>query len=128
MNSKTTDVSELGRLSGFATVLSIVACYGTLAFVSILSLMGITVNIHEGAWAGAITFFAWLAFAGVAISFRRYHALGPLSIAATGAVLITWVMFISFSRTLEILGFVLLTTAAFWKRCVRPWGQKTEAP
>jgi hypothetical protein len=127
MTNNATDAAKLGRLSGFATVLSIVACYGTLAFVSILSLMGITVNIHEGVWAGAITLFAWLAFAGVAINFRRYHALGPLIIAAAGAVLITWVMFISFSRPLEILGFVLLITAALWERRVKRCVQKAEA-
>lgn len=127
MNSDVTDTPKLGRLSGFATGLSIVACYGTLMFVSILSLMGITVNIHEGAWAGAITLFAWLAFAGVAINFRRYHVLGPLVMASAGAVLITWVMFISFSRPLEILGFMLLITAALWERHLRRCVRKAEA-
>ena len=111
--------TALDSLPGFAAVLSIVACYGTLAFASILSLLGISINIHEGAWAGAITLFAWLAIVGVAINFRRYNTVGPLIIATAGAVLITWVMFMSFSRSLEILGFVLLITAAFWDRTVR---------
>jgi hypothetical protein len=124
MSSNATDASKLGRLSGLATVLSIVACYGTLAFVSILSLMGLAVNIHEGAWAGAITLFAWLAFAGVAINFRRYHKLGPLIIAAAGALLITWVMFFSFNRILEIVGFVGLITSVLWERRVRRCVQK----
>jgi len=68
--------TALDRLPGFAVVPSIVTCYGTLAFASILSLLEITVNIHEGSWADAITLFAWLAFAGVAINFRLYYYMG----------------------------------------------------
>jgi hypothetical protein len=123
MNSNSIDAPKLVRLTSFATVSSIVACYGTLVFVSILSFFGITVNIHEGTWAGVITLLAWLAFAGVAMNFRRHRALGPLVVAAAGAVLITWVMFISFNRFLEIVGFAGLITAALWerrlKRCMR---------
>jgi hypothetical protein len=124
MSGNSIYASKLSRLTGWATGLSILACYGTLAFVSILSLIGVTINIHEGAWAGVITLFAWLAFGGVAINFRRYHAAGPLVVAAVGAVLITWAMFASYSRVIEIAGFAGLISAALWERHIKRCAQQ----
>jgi hypothetical protein len=116
MKTNAINLVKFNRLTSLATVISILACYGTLAFVSLLSLFGLSLNIHEGAWAGVITLFAWLAFIAVAINFRRYRALGPLLLGAAGAVLITWVMFVSFNRIIEIAGFAGLITAALWER------------
>jgi hypothetical protein len=116
MKTNAINLVKFNRLTSLATVISILACYGTLAFVSLLSLFGLSLNIHEGAWAGVITLFAWLAFIAVAINFRRYRAPGPLLLGAAGAVLITWVMFVSFNRILEIAGFAGLVTAALWER------------
>jgi hypothetical protein len=110
---------KMSRLAGLATIISILACYGTLAFVSLLSIFGLSLNIHEGAWAGVITLFAWLAFMGVAVNFRCYRALGPLLLGAAGAVLITWVMFVSFNRFLEIAGFAGLISASLLERRLR---------
>lgn len=106
--------TKLGRLPQVATILSILACYGTLLTVSVLSLLGVTLVVHKGAWAGLITFFAWLALAGVAINFRRYRVVGPLIVAAVGSVFITWVMFVSFNRIMELIGFAGLITATVW--------------
>ncbi len=116
MKTEATAGPRLSRFTGLSAMLSILACYGTLAFVSILSLLGITVNIDTGIWAGVITFFAWFAVAGVAGSFRRNRAVGPLIVAAVGAVLVTWVMFVSSNRIVEIFGFFGLIFAASWER------------
>ena len=116
MNTESTVAQRLNRFTGMSTLLSILACYGTLAFVSILSVLGITVVIHTGAWAGVITLFAWLAVAGVASGFKRYYALGPLLIAAVGALLITMTKFVYFNRIIEIAGFAGLIVAAMWDR------------
>ena len=105
---------------GLAAFLAIVACYGTLGLVAGLSLLGVTLDIPQGPWAGAITLFAWLALGGVLVSFRRHRGIGPVILAAAGVVLITWVMFVSFSRALELLGFASLISAALWdRRCQR---------
>jgi hypothetical protein len=44
-------------LPDVATVGSILACYGTLAILGLLSLMGVSIALHEGAWAGVISAF-----------------------------------------------------------------------
>ena len=116
MNTESTAAPKISRFTGLSTLLSLLACYGTLAFVSILSLLGITIHIDTGVWAGVITFFAWFAVAGVAGSFRRNRKLGPLIMAALGAVFITWAMFVSFNRIIEIAGFAGLIYAALWER------------
>jgi hypothetical protein len=116
MKNNVINSSKFHNLAGLATVVSILACYGMLAFVGLSSLLGLSLNIHEGAWACVITLFAWLAAVGVAISFRRYRALGPLLLVVAGAFLITWVMFVSFNRILEIAGFAGLITASLWER------------
>jgi hypothetical protein len=128
MKTNAINSTKFNRLAGLATVISILACYGTLAFVSLLSLFGLSLNIQEGAWAGVITLFAWLAFIGVAINFRRYRALGPLLIGAAGAVLITWVMYVSFNRILEIAGFAGLITAILWERRLKKCAPQQLAP
>lgn len=116
MNTLPTTGLKVSRFTGLSTLLSILACYGTLALVSILSFMGITINIHTGLWAGVITLFAWLAVAGIAGCFRRNRAAGPLIMAVVGAVFVTWVMFVSFNRVIEISGFAGLIFATLWER------------
>ena len=119
MITESSSVPKVSRIAGLSTLLSITACYGTLAFVSFLSFLGITITIHTGLWAGVITIFAWLAAAGVVGGFRQYHAVGPLIVAVAGAVLVTWAMFVSFSRIIEVFGFSGLILAAVWQRYLR---------
>ena len=116
MKTNKMNSSNFDRLARVAAVISILACYGTLPLVSLLSLLGLSLNVHEGVWAGVISLFAWLAFIGLVVNFRRYRALGPLLLGATGAGLITWVMFISFNRVVEIAGFAGLITASLLER------------
>jgi hypothetical protein len=117
---------RFGWLAGAGTVLSITACYGTLAVVSVLSLLGVTLAINPGVWAGAISLFALLALGGVALSYRRHRIGGPLAIAAIGAALVVWAMVGSYSRIAELAGFAGLITAAIWdwrlQKCERPAG------
>jgi hypothetical protein len=101
-------------LSSVAALLAIVACYGTVLVVSALSLLGVTLAIHEGAWAGVIVLFAVLAAVGVALGYWRHRVLAPLVIAVVGAVIILWVMFGFYNRILELTGFAALIGAATW--------------
>ena len=96
-----------------ATALAILACYGTTVLIGLLSLLGVTLAINEGVWAGVIVFAA-LATAAIAMSYRRHRVIGPTVVAALGLGLILWVMFGSYSRVIELVGFVLLIAAALW--------------
>ncbi len=114
MKDEVNSSDRLGWFPGIATVLAIVTCYGTLLVVGTLSLLGVTLVVNQDAWAGAISVFAVLAVVGVALGYRRHHVIGPLVIAAIGAVIILWVMFGVYSRALEVAGFAGLVIAAIW--------------
>lgn len=109
-------LQRLGRYAGIAVVLSIAACYGTLALVAILALAGITISIHEGAWAGVIVALVWIAVIAMGVNIQRYRSFGPFILSDIGALLVSWVMLVDYSRTMESAGFVMLLTAAFWDR------------
>ncbi len=94
------------------TVLALLACYGTLAVVGLLSLMGITLAINEGVWAGAIVVFALLALAGLVLSWRHHRALPPVLLGIVGAGMIVFTMTVSYSQPVEIAGFGMLILAA----------------
>ena len=113
-----TPVQFHGRnwLPGCATLLSIVACYGTLFIVSLLSIAGLSVSLPTGPWAVTITVFAAVAALAIANNYRRHHSLPPLLLAALGAGTVAWVMLGSYDRLLEIAGFLALIIAAVWDR------------
>jgi len=107
---------RIGIWSGILVGLSILTCYGTLALVAILGLIGIPLNIHEGLWASVIVVLAWAAVIGVVLEFRQLRAKGPLILAVLGALLITAVMFVAYSRIVEIFAFALILIAVIWNR------------
>jgi rhodanese-related sulfurtransferase len=94
--------------------LAVLSCYGTTVLIGLLSLLGVSLALDEGAWAIAISVFAALAAIAIAASFRRHRIIGPTVIAALGLGLILWVMFGSYSRAVELAGFVLLISATLW--------------
>ena len=97
-----------------ATALALIACYGTLAFVGALSLVGVTVEIKNGLWAGTIVAFFGLAVG--LIAFRNARAYGPTLLGLIGFGVIFWVMFGVYSWTTELLAFAILVAAALWNR------------
>lgn len=99
-------------LASVATVLSIVACYGTLLLIGALSLLGVSLAVHNGLWAGAISLFAVLAAIGLALGYKRHHAPAPFVLGTIGTGLIVWVMFGPYSRLIELIGFAFLVVAA----------------
>lgn len=102
-----------------ASLMAVAACYGTLAVLATLSLMGVTLTLHEGAWAGAIVFFSLLALAGVALGRQQHGRFAPTALALAGATLIVWVMFAQYDRLIELAGFALLLGAAIWDWMLR---------
>jgi rhodanese-related sulfurtransferase len=108
------DGGRTGWFPGVATALAIVSCYGTAAAVTLLSLLGLSIAIDERAWAGVIALLAALAAVAIAMSCRHHRKVGPVALAGLSLALILWVMYGSYSRALELAGFVLLAAATIW--------------
>jgi hypothetical protein len=119
MHQQSNALQRLGRYSGVAVALSIVVCYGTLTLVTLLALLGITITIHEGAWATAIVALAWIAVLAMGVNMQRHRSFAPFIVSDIGALLVSWVMFVDYGRTMEIFGFALLIVAAIWDRRLR---------
>jgi arsenite methyltransferase len=101
-------------LSRGVVLLSVVTCYGTLALIAMLGLLGFSLTLNESLWAGAIVFFALASVFGLALDLRIHHNLWPLLIGCLGAASIVYVMFFDYQLAIEILGFVLLCSAVLW--------------
>lgn len=103
----------------FALALALLACYGTLAVITLFSILGITIAIREDLWAGTIMLFVVLSAIVVATGIKKHHAIRPLIPALIGVALIAYVMFATYSLALEISGFVLLGIATVWDHRLR---------
>ncbi len=119
-----TDTSGPDWLGLAFSGLALVACYGTLALVAILSLLGISLHLHEGVWAVAIALFTLLAVASIAIGWRRHGRLAPAALAIAGGGLVLWAMFGQYSLLTEGAGFAALMAAAVWDWRLRHTGGK----
>lgn len=119
--------SRASWLAPVSTVLAIIACYGTLAAVGVLSLLGIGITVHEGIWVGAIVLFALLAFGGIVHGWRGHRAILPLLLGLVGTVLVPWAMTIAYSRAVEIAGFLCLAFGAVldWRARRNRWSSES---
>lgn len=91
-----------------AAALSLVACYGTLAAVGLLGLLGITIAVNQALWAGTIVVFAGLTLAALLLRWYGHRRPAPVLLATTGLVLIAFTMLASYSRLQELSGFAFL--------------------
>ena len=124
--NKVINRNRIGIWSGVLAGLSILTCYGTLALVALLGLIGIQLDIREGIWATVIVVLAWAAVAGIIREYLSLGAKGPLVLAILGALMITAVMYVAYNRFVEISAFVLLMAAVIWNR--RYANQQTRSP
>ncbi len=106
--------SKLRWFAALSTVLSLVACYGTLGVVALLGMLGTAIAIDEKLWAGAIVAFAFIAVGGLGLGFTRHRQHWPILTGAGGAAVIGYAMYIQYDRLIEVMGFILLSGAAFW--------------
>jgi len=122
MNSRS-NTKQFGWLAGAGTLLSLLACYGTLGLIAILSLMGVSLAINVQVWAGVIVAFALIAVAGVALGYRLHRNPAPAVMALSGVLLVIWAMYGSeviqawfgvLGRGVELAGFAGLIAAAAW--------------
>src|SRR5215468_1110995 len=108
--------SKMSWLPPAATAAAVLSCYGTTVLVGLLSLLGVTLALDPDVWATAISVFATLATAAIAMSDRRRRSAGPTMVAAAGLVFILWAMQGTSNSGVELAGFVLLTAATLWDR------------
>lgn len=94
-------------------LLAVLACYGTLAVGGVLALLGGSLSVSGGLWAGAIAAFALLSALGTAAGWRKHRRPGPALTASAGLALVSYALFIDYHFWLELSGFVLLALAAF---------------
>ncbi|ABI56979.1 MerC family mercury resistance protein [Alkalilimnicola ehrlichii MLHE-1] len=97
-----------GFLGVAALLLALLSCYGTLAALALLPLLGYSLAVDEGAWAVAIAAFALLTLAAVAAGVRRHGRWAVVALAATGVSVILYALFIQYSLVVELAGFLLL--------------------
>jgi len=110
-------------LAASGLVAALLACYGTLALVGLLSVLGLSIALNPTAWAGAIVGFAGLGTLGVALGMRCHRHPAPTVLALLGFALIGWALFGRYDRTAEIAGFAALAaaTALDWRARRRHW-------
>lgn len=108
-----------GLLGVAALGLALLSCYGTLALVGLLPLLGIGLALDEGTWALTIAAFVLLTLAALAAGRRRHHALAPTLLAVTGSAAIFQALFIDYHPLVELAGFVLLAVAVLRDRQAR---------
>lgn len=115
--------SDKSWLASAAVLLSFVACYGTLALVAVLSMLGVTLAVNVHVWAAIIVAFALLAVLGVTLGYRRHRNANPARLAVVGAALVIWAMYGADAiksllgvpgTVVEIAGFAALIAAAYW--------------
>jgi len=96
-----------------ATLLSMLACYGTLIAVAALGALGITLSLNEGLWAAAIVGFALLALIALYLGHKRHGSLLPSLIAVLGCAILVFTFFVRYSAMTEAAGFAVLLSAVW---------------
>ena len=104
-------VGQRGLWGAMATGAALLSCYGVLAAVALLSVLGATVELDPSLWAATVAGAALLATAGTAWNLRRHRKPWPLLLAVLGAGAIVYVMFGSYDPVLEGAGFAALVGA-----------------
>jgi arsenite methyltransferase len=101
-------LARRGLAGTAALALSVLACYGTLAATTLLSLAGITLAISPALWAGTIVVLGGLAAAAVAAGARRHGGYAALGLAMAGIAALAYAQFVNYRMDVELAAFGLL--------------------
>jgi arsenite methyltransferase len=104
-------IGDRGLWGAVAVVGALVACYGTMALLALLSLLGLSVTLDPGLWATTIAVAATLAVVATAFNLTRHGQPWPLLVAGLGAAAIGYAMFGAYDPIVEGLGFAALIGA-----------------
>lgn len=103
----------------FGLGMALLACYGTLAAVGLLSLYGVSVMLNETVWAGAIGLFTVVTVATTVVGVRLHGSRKPAVAGALGAGLVLYALFVDYDRLVELAGFLVLGGAVGWDLYLR---------
>ena len=110
-----------GLWGSLAFIAALLACYGTLAAIALLSAIGVGMALNEAIWAGTIVGCAALACLAVGAGWRKHKSLMPLVIALTGLGVLSYAMFVQYHLITELIGFGLLGIATWLDFDRRRW-------
>ncbi|HEC97480.1 MAG TPA: MerC family mercury resistance protein [Nitrospirae bacterium] len=113
-NNTSAKPARLSWLGSATSLVAVVACYGTVAAVALLSLVGVSVKLDESFMVKLITGLLILALLGMGNSFRLHRHAGPLLLSLAAAAVLFWVFYGSYSKPLELTGFAVLLAASVW--------------
>jgi len=114
MTNTTSNRKDYSWLGSVTSLLAVLACYGTLATVALLSVIGISIEIDEGLLVKLITVLLVFALAGMGYSYSVHRHPGPIMLSIVSALLLLWVFYGSYSKLLEVTGFFALVIASIW--------------
>jgi ubiquinone/menaquinone biosynthesis C-methylase UbiE len=108
--------SQHGLVGLLATGGALVACYGLLALVAVLGVMGLSMPLNEDAWAAAIVGLAVLAPVGLALNLRVHRCIWPIGIGVAGTLVVSYATLAHHDWRTEATGFAALIGAVAWDR------------
>jgi len=114
MTAATSNKKRFAWVGSVTGLFAVAACYGTLASVALLSLIGINIDIDEGLMMKIISGLMLLVLAGMGYSYIVHRHVGPLLLSIASAALLLWVFYGSYSKPLEMTGFAVLMIASVW--------------
>jgi len=104
-------VGQRGLWGAVAAGTALLSCYGILALLALLSVLGTMVELDPGLWAATVAGAAGLATVATALNVRRHRKPWPLLTSMLGAGAVVYVMFGSYHGVVEGAGFAVLTGA-----------------
>jgi SAM-dependent methyltransferase len=104
-------IGDRGLWGAVAVIGALLACYGTMALLALLSLLGLSVTLDQGLWAATIAGAATLAVVATAFNLTRHGQPWPLVVAGLGTAAIGYAMFGTYDPVVEGLGFAALIGA-----------------
>ena len=116
-------IQRRGLWGTAAFIAAIVACYGTLVLVGALSLIGVSLAINNGVWAGAIISFVILALGVIGSGYAKHRSIRPLLLALTGAGLLIYTLLFNYNAVIEFLGFAVLALGTWLDYSRRRWAK-----
>jgi arsenite methyltransferase len=105
------EIGGRGLWGGLAAIAAVLACYGPLAILGLLSLLGVGLVLDEGVWAVTVAVAAVLAAVATGLNLPRHRQRWPLLLALVAAGVIAYVMFVSYDVVLEATAFAALLAA-----------------
>ncbi|WP_366653694.1 MerC family mercury resistance protein [Fodinicurvata sp. EGI_FJ10296] len=104
-------IGERGLWGAVATIAALAACYGTIALLPLLAMLGIGVSVNEGIWALTVAAGAIVAIAAIAWNATRHRSPYALILALPGGLAVVYSMLVAYHPATEAAGFAALIAA-----------------